>query len=114
MGGDGWEVESQETDGGPGASQSEGTRGELGSRLTRSVGKAGQSLINELYPCFNNSKLYAEDVQIADTLGFPNSPPPHRTSTSFNLWRGNVLWPPIKSADNQGRVTLNTNGTAQA
>lgn len=35
-----------------------------------SVGKAGQSLINELYPCFNNFKLYAEDVQIADTLGF--------------------------------------------
>lgn len=35
MGGDGREAESRETDGGPGASRSEGTCGELSSRLTR-------------------------------------------------------------------------------
>lgn len=81
-----------------------------------SVGKAGQSLINELYPCFNNIKLRAGDEQIADTLGFliPHLPAAtHTTATSFNLRRGSELWPPIKSADNQGRMTLNTNGTAR-
>lgn len=55
-----------------------------------SVGKAGQSLINELYPCFNNIKLHARDVQIADTLGFliPHLASRTTTTTSFNLRRG--------------------------
>lgn len=81
-----------------------------------SVGKAGQSLINELYPCFNDIKLCAGDVQIADAHRFliPHLPPPPHTTTttSFDLRRGSVFWPPIKSADNQGRMTLNKNGTA--
>lgn len=44
-----------------------------------SVGKAGQSPINKLYPCCNNIKLCAGDVQIADAHRFliPHLPPAH-------------------------------------
>lgn len=60
MGGDRREVESLETDGGPAAigARELVVNSAVGSHI--SVGKEGQSLINELYPCFSNIKLRAK------------------------------------------------------
>ena len=90
--------------------QSESTGALRGNQNERRVhilaGKAGQSLINKLYSCFNNDKRHQAPLhgcEISDTdvvfffsiCSFPTTFFPLETSTRLSGL--------VKSADNQGR-----------